>query len=1712
MKLLGKDRRYRILETLGKGGSGTVYRAFDSVEKREVAIKVLSAELSAAQSSLASEEFRLLASHTHANLVQVYDYGTTTDGLRYFTMELLEGEDLLGHLDQALPTPAERAAAPHLADLLDQVLAALDYIHSRGLVHQDLKPQNIRVSGQEGAARVKLIDFGLARATGAESQELSGTIEYLAPELLKGEPPTARSDLYSFGILLHEIFVGQPPFHGKKMEELIRGHLEGVDVDPRSLPQEYRELTMRLLEKDPADRPRVAEEVRRKLPGAHERTLHSLPAFSPVFVGREATLSRLLARITDKPDGSPGGALLLGPTGMGKSRLLRELQVRTQVSNIPIYLESCREEDHPGALLQRLLGRIAAENDGEDELVARLDECLDDLLREDSAAGASIEGFHFKVTNLLVELAGGEACAIAIDDLQWADSLSLNTLAHLARRAAGAGTPPGLFLACRLDGEEDLGFTRNLEELFNIPESLERITLEGLKPEDLSTYMERLLGHDEGIPEALQGPLQRDTGGNPFYIEEYLRWLGDLGSFERKGSTWTLKTDAAIAIPGSLEDAARRRLENVSERRRAILEVAAVLSRPFSSEELRGLLTLIDEEEPSSKGELREALDGVVLDQLLRREGSLYSFAHAALEQAAYAGLEEKTRRSLHGRAAAWLLQESPPEKEPPLEELARHLFFSDHPERARESLERAGRQALRQGGLREAATCLGRALQVSKEPADLFSSCLLREEVWGRLGHKEEQLEDIRRLREIADGLGDEANRGEVTLREALYLDSVGKKREGLAKLDEMLETGSAEGSLRVRLLNRRGMFLLFLSEFTEAESSLRAALQVAGELEDQELRAESLQLLGSGHYLQGIYDEALAEMEGALTIRRELGDSQRAGALESNIGLIRLDRGELEAAEEHFKDSLKTFRRIGLRSAEAGNLVNLGLVYTEMGRLERALDFISEALQIRRELAHRQGIGTDLGNLGAVWMRIGKYEKALPLLKQAIEIAEEVENLPSLAINESRLATILIHKGEGEAAARGLERAKTVAADGGGGSRQRLEILLAGARLQLHQGAPAEAVGELDRALEVASKAGARNSMIECLGLRAEALIDSNALEEADKVSLEAVRLLEEYPGWLDCSQEIWFTRHRALTALHSGGLKSGDPDAALRRAYILLREKADAFEDPDLRSAFIESLPRHREIDRAHAELLTRMREEAGTRERSFYEIAKSLHSIVDLDPLLDHLLELAIETTRAEKGLILLRDRKQSLTIRAVRGMQRESVTDATEICQSVIEDVTVGGAPVLATDASSDERFRQRESIISFKIQTLMCVPLSVRNEVLGAVYVDGRGTDSFSTEDLDFLVSFAQLAAIAIDNANLMKSLKQENLFLRKEVQTRYQFQNLVCNSGVMQQLAHLLEKVSRSDVSILVTGETGTGKSMVARAVHYASQRSSKPFVTVDCGALPENLLESELFGHLKGAFSGAVHDRTGLIEEADGGTLFLDEVTNTSLELQAKLLRVLQEGEIRKVGENKPRKVDVRILAATNTPIREAVEEGIFREDLFYRLNVVPVEMPALRERREDISALAMIFLELACERSGQKTISFTEEAMNLLEAAPWRGNVRELENSIEKLVILAEAERIDGDTLRAILPGISGTESPARLPETAVPPAAASPEAELVRLGDFDRHWQEAERLYLLALVEKAAWNLSAAGRIAGVRNRNTLISRLKKHGIRRPGKDK
>ena len=271
-----------------------------------------------------------------------------------------------------------------------------------------------------------------------------------------------------------------------------------------------------------------------------------------------------------------------------------------------------------------------------------------------------------------------------------------------------------------------------------------------------------------------------------------------------------------------------------------------------------------------------------------------------------------------------------------------------------------------------------------------------------------------------------------------------------------------------------------------------------------------------------------------------------------------------------------------------------------------------------------------------------------------------------------------------------------------------------------------------------------------------------------------------------------------------------------------------------------------------------------------------------------------------------------------------------------------------------------------------------------------------------------------QLAG-ALAEAN--ERLRAENIVLRREVESRYSFEGIIGDSPAMQRVFDVMEKVADTDATVLLTGETGTGKDVIAKTIHYVGPRHEKRFVAQNCGALPDTLLESELFGHKRGAFTGAHADKQGLFEIADGGTIFLDEVGETEPGMQVRLLRVLQDGEIRPLGSSETRKVDIRVIAATNRDLNKAVEEGRFREDLFYRLRVVEIELPPLRARRPDIPALAHHFLDRIGERMSRRLSGITNAAMDRLTACQWPGNVRELENEIERIVALAGDEKVIG-----------------------------------------------------------------------------------------------
>lgn len=466
------------------------------------------------------------------------------------------------------------------------------------------------------------------------------------------------------------------------------------------------------------------------------------------------------------------------------------------------------------------------------------------------------------------------------------------------------------------------------------------------------------------------------------------------------------------------------------------------------------------------------------------------------------------------------------------------------------------------------------------------------------------------------------------------------------------------------------------------------------------------------------------------------------------------------------------------------------------------------------------------------------------------------------------------------------------------------------------------------------------------------------------------------------------------------------------------------------------------------------------------QALYDISQVLNTIWDIDNLLERIMDIALQTVSAERGFLVLREEGDGnkLSVRTAREIAPEAALSVTEISSSIVTGAIESQQGVLTVDAQTDPRFAGAESVIFHQIRAVMAVPFVLRGKIVGAIYLDSRkNREGFTDESLAFLKAFSNLCAIAIENARLMGSLRDENYQLRSEVQRTYQFKEIIGNSSKMQEIFELLNKIIHADISVLLEGESGTGKELVARALHYNGPRRDKAFMAQFCGNLSETLLESELFGHKRGAFTGAVSDKKGLLEIADGGTFFLDEIADIPASIQAKLLRFLQDGEFRRVGDTETRRVNVRVISATNKPLAKEVEKGNFREDLFYRLNVITINMPPLRDRDGDLPLLVRHFLQKYSQKTSTPEKRITSEAMRMLSNYHWPGNVRELENAVERAIVLAGDRDLSPEEL--IIPRV-------------------------VKAPGGSRSLREHEREYVLRTLEEMGGNKTKTAAALGV----------------------
>ena len=411
-------------------------------------------------------------------------------------------------------------------------------------------------------------------------------------------------------------------------------------------------------------------------------------------------------------------------------------------------------------------------------------------------------------------------------------------------------------------------------------------------------------------------------------------------------------------------------------------------------------------------------------------------------------------------------------------------------------------------------------------------------------------------------------------------------------------------------------------------------------------------------------------------------------------------------------------------------------------------------------------------------------------------------------------------------------------------------------------------------------------------------------------------------------------------------------------------------------------------------------------------SLYHVSKILNSISNLDALLRKIMDLAIETTGAERGFLILAE-ENKFEIKVARKIDKKTIRNPKEISKTIIDKVLSTKKPILTSNALNDPRLAKSESVIMFKILSILSVPLMSKNRCIGLLYVDSRTHKNvFNKSSLAYLMAFANLAGIAIENAKLREMLSSENVRLKMQVRLSGGYEDIIGNSNEIKKVLTLIHKVTQNDVPVLIQGESGTGKELIARTIHRLGHRKDKKFVAQYCGALPDTLLESELFGYKKGAFTGAHTDKVGLLEEANGGTFFLDEIGEVPLTTQTKLLRFLEEGTIRRLGENKERKLNVRIISATNKNLEEEVYRGTFRDDLYYRLKVVKIEVPPLRKRKKDIPLLVNYFLG---RFSSSKKMQISTEAMKKLTQYSWPGNIRELQNAISYAVVMSTGNTI-------------------------------------------------------------------------------------------------
>ncbi|HEX6244447.1 MAG TPA: sigma 54-interacting transcriptional regulator, partial [Polyangiales bacterium] len=1450
-----------------------------------------------------------------------------------------------------------------------------------------------------------------SRAGDAAALRGSGTPLYMAPELLRGGVPSVRGDIYALGATLWALITGAAPLAelaGGAIEAKLRGVLPRA---PEGLAKPLRaalEVAAWALAPVLDERAPSADELLARLEAVPGLLPAQAVAAHGAFVApRTRGRDTLLAQLVESACAPDARRLLLvtGASGMGKSTSLCEMKWRLQLGRVRVVEVRCdRAGLHP---LAQLLRQLVLSSSAQSELAAVIEQIEAGSVERERLLRALVQG--------LAERRDAATLVVLVDDLDRAEPL-LGEALRLAVHAEG-GAPLTVIASA-----EDAS-AKSVLELGGVQQAL----LEPLAAEDMQALVREQLG---AVDESAGAALLARAAGNPGVLVEAAFAL-------RARPGFSLADVEALSVGTIGERLARARADALSPEARRVVAALAMAQLPLPCSALSALL-----------GEAAEpAIASLQQAGLVEPDGSALVLRDKNLAEWQRHDLGAAGRRQL---AAALLALPGAESFDPVLR--AELAIVAEAESLALELALPAKQRLCERGATSAAARLLEACLFVAHgEHADALRLSLA--ELYVQLGEPGRSLEHAEVL--LTRTSSETHTRALIVAGNALVgAGKLERAAELLTRVPPSAPAGERSGAMRVlaRALLRQG-------KLDHARSVVATGVKAA-DASDPAL-PELLAIDGTLLSLGGEHELAQQCFERAEALAEQLGLTRDAAQVRGYRAFSYEREGNLEKARTEYERSLLAAREAGDVRMTATYASNLGNIAFRTGHPSLA----EQNFELAAKLARRAGLPTTAllasNNLADVHVYMGSYARARQLGEAALREARELKAQQAEAQATHLLANVDARMQAKDAALAGYDRAAGLYRRLGR-PREAAEALLDAGELLLD-------AGSVSDASLASARLGAARELIEQLGaddlrLRLRFLVGelrmSNGDFEGAVAELEAIEARLER----DTQRELWWqllaAQARCYRTLGSDVLANKKAREAAEQieamAARVSRDARDAFRADPRRRKVLELAQVERRESPSRTGAGAGLSQSADPRLVRLLEILKRLARERDRERVLERITDAAVELSGAERGFVLLVDDKGQLCPHLVREGRGTEQDPHVAFSRSIAEAVLIDGEPIITVNARDDARVNEYMSVHKLLLKSVACIPINGPRGVTGVLYLEHRmRAGRFRESDVDLLMAFADQAAIALENAELwsenerrkseleaanrelslakvdierlllsrteeLEQTKRDLSRARAELEPRYARHGIVGQSPAMRRVFALIDRVTDSNVPVVVQGESGTGKELVARAIHFAGPRKKGPFVAVNCAAIPDQLLESELFGHVRGAFTGADRDRKGVFAQAHGGTLFLDEFAETSARMQIDLLRVLQEGRIRPVGAEQDLPVDVRVIVACSRPLERLVSERLLREDLYYRLSVVELRLPPLRERVEDVPLLCQHFLNRAVEQSPGAPRSISREAVERILQSGLPGNVRQLEHLLTSAAMMAEGSVIGPEDL--------------------------------------------------------------------------------------------